>query len=42
LTSAQASSKPYRYKRATFGGKGLAEDGSWEKVRDRIYEGRGA
>jgi hypothetical protein len=42
LASEHASSKAYRYKRATFGGKGLAEDQSWAELRDRIYEGRGA
>ena len=42
LASEQASSKPYRYKRVTFGGKGLVEDGDWRAIRDKIYEGRGA
>lgn len=35
----------YRWPDLSVGGEGLApdvEEGSWERVRDRIYEGRGA
>jgi hypothetical protein len=42
LASEHASSKPYRYQRVTFGGKGLVEDGDWGAIRDKTYEGRGA
>lgn len=37
--------RPFRLRRASFKGKGLHPDvgsGSWERIRDRIYEGRGA
>lgn len=44
LATEHASSKPYRYRRATFGGKGrgMVKDFTWEQIRDMIYEGRGA
>lgn len=35
----------YRWPDLSVGGEGLApevEEGGWERVRDRIYEGRGA
>jgi hypothetical protein len=35
----------FRLRRASFRGKGLqagVSDGSWERVREMIYEGRGA
>jgi hypothetical protein len=35
----------YRVRKATFRGKGLHRDvkeGSWERIRDLIYEGRGS
>jgi hypothetical protein len=35
----------FRLRRATFRGKGLqpeVEAGSWERIRDLIYEGRGS
>ena len=35
----------FRLRKATFKGKGLHPDvaeGSWERIRDMIYEGRGA
>ncbi|MGH7462002.1 MAG: type II toxin-antitoxin system VapB family antitoxin [Longimicrobiales bacterium] len=37
--------KRFQLRRASFKGKGLnpgVEEGSWERVRDAIYEGRGA
>lgn len=37
--------RPFRLRRASFKGKGLhpdVRDGSWERIRDRIYKGRGA
>ena len=36
---------PFKLRRATFKGKGLQadlRDGSWDKLRDLVYEGRGA
>ena len=36
--------RPFRLRRASFKGKGLHPDvgsGSWERIRDRLYEGRG-
>jgi hypothetical protein len=36
--------EPFRLRRATFGGNGLRPEvleGSWERIRDLIYEGRG-
>ena len=36
--------RPFQLRRASFTGYGLqseAEDGSWERIRDIIYEGRG-
>ncbi len=40
----RAERSEFCLRRATFKGKGLqpeARDGSWERVRDLIYEGRG-
>ena len=34
----------FRLRKASFKGKGLqagAEDGSWERIREKIYQGRG-
>jgi len=38
-------SERFRLRRASFRGEGLAADlreGSWDSIRDRAYEGRGA
>jgi hypothetical protein len=42
LASERAASKPFRLKRCTFKGKGLAQEEGWADLRARIYEGRGA
>ena len=42
LASERTASAPFRLKRCTFKGKGLAQDASWADIRGRIYEGRGA
>jgi hypothetical protein len=42
LASERPASAPFRLKRCTFKGKGLAQEESWAGVRARIYEGRGA
>lgn len=37
--------KSFKVRRVTFGGQGLAPglgEGSWEQIRDLIYEGRGS
>ena len=34
--------RKFRLRRASFKGKGLQAGGSWERLRDLIYEGRGA
>ena len=39
------SQRPFRLRRASFKGKGLhpdVRDGSWERLRERLYEGRGS
>ena len=44
LDERERRQRPFRLRRATFKGKGLhpdVRDGSWERIRDRIYEGRG-
>ena len=44
LAERKRKKRPFRLRKATFRGNGLhpdAEDGSWEKIRQRIYEGRG-
>jgi Arc/MetJ family transcription regulator len=41
----KSKAAPFRLRDASFGGQGLhpdAGDGSWERIRDLIYEGRGA
>jgi hypothetical protein len=42
LAAERAAPKPFRLKRCAFQGKGLARQESWEDLRARIYEGRGA
>ena len=42
LASERAVSKPFRLKRCTFEGNGLAREESWADIRARIYEGGGA
>jgi hypothetical protein len=34
--------RKFRLRRASFKGKGLQSGGSWERLRDLVYEGRGA
>jgi hypothetical protein len=34
--------RKFRLRRASFKGKGLQSGGRWERLRDLIYEGRGA
>ncbi len=44
LLSGRRTSRPFRLRKASFKGKGLQpglEDGSWERIRDLVYEGRG-
>jgi hypothetical protein len=41
---ARLRSRRFRLRRATFAGKGLqpgVSDGSWERIRELAYEGRG-
>lgn len=41
---ARSAREGFRLRRATFGGNGLlpgVQEGTWEAVRDIIYEGRG-
>ena len=45
LAERRGREKPFRLRRASFRGKGLQpgfEGGSWERIRDAIYEGRGS
>ena len=42
LASEPAASEPFRLKRCTFKGIGLAQEESWAHLRAKIYEGRGA
>lgn len=45
VAEGEAPPRPFRLRRASFRGEGLAEGGndlSWAAIRDRIYEGRGA
>ena len=45
VLSSRKSTRPFRLKKASFRGKGLqpgVEGGSWETIRELIYEGRGA
>jgi hypothetical protein len=40
-----ASGEPFRLRDGSVGGRGLTREfseGGWEKIRDAIYEGRGA
>jgi len=44
LVRQRASAPPFRLRPASFKGKGMpptVREGSWEQVRDLIYEGRG-
>jgi hypothetical protein len=44
LIAGRRRSRPFRLRKASFGGKGLQEgvqEGSWERIREMIYEGRG-
>ena len=42
LASGHAASEPFRLKRCTFKGRGLAQEESWADLRAKMYEGRGA
>ena len=42
LASDRSGSRPFRLKRCAFKGKGLAQNLDWDRIRDKIYEGRGA
>ena len=45
VLKARSRPRPFKLRRATFLGQGLNPDvreGSWESLRDAIYEGRGA
>jgi len=35
------AAKPFRQRKVTFKGRGLAEDLDWNAIREMIYEGRG-
>lgn len=44
IVAERKSSRPFRLRRASFKGKGLrpeVREGSWERIRDLAYEGRG-
>ena len=44
IDSQKKESKPFQLKKHTFKGSGLhdgIEEGNWDKIRDKIYEGRG-
>ena len=41
LESQQAATRPFRLRKVTFKGTGLAEDDDWNSIREKIYEGRG-
>lgn len=44
VVAERKSSRPFRLRRASFKGKGLrpeVREGSWERIRDLVYEGRG-
>jgi len=44
LLAQRKKAVPFRLKKAAFGGKGLQAgvgDGSWEKIREIVYEGHG-
>lgn len=45
LLAERGSGKAFKLRKATFKGKGLQPDvaeGAWEKIRDLVYEDRGA
>jgi hypothetical protein len=42
LASDRSGSRSFRLKRCAFKGKGLAQNLDGDRIRDRIYEGRGA
>ena len=42
LAAGPAAPKPFRLKRCTFEGRGLAKQESWANLRAKIYAGRGA
>jgi hypothetical protein len=45
VVAARARAGTFRLRKVSFGGEGLqpeAGDGSWERMRDLAYEGRGA
>ena len=41
LDTRQVQDTPFRLKKRTFKGEGLAADADWLAIRRRIYEGRG-
>jgi len=41
LEPQQATTKPFRLRKVTFKGRGLAEDDDWNAIREKIYDGRG-
>ena len=41
LAASQAKSAPFRLRKCTFKGDGLAADADWPTIRRQIYEGRG-
>jgi hypothetical protein len=44
IVTERKSKGVFRLRKASFKGKGLqtgVEDGSWERIRERIYQGRG-
>ena len=41
LEARQAQATPFRLKKKTFKGEGIAADADWPTIRRRIYEGRG-
>ena len=45
IVAEQKKKGVFRLRKASFKGKGLkpgVEEGSWERIRERIYHGRGA
>jgi len=41
LEPQQTTAKPFRLRKVTCKGRGLAEDLDWNSIREMIYEGRG-
>jgi hypothetical protein len=41
LETAGGPAPPFRLRKHAFGGRGLAVEGGWEPIRERIYKGRG-